>query len=351
MTTGLCQPGARRPNCRAPCCIKPVPPDSEDDEPTSPPFAKRVCTTGKELFAKLEPAHSSLGDVRSPVAATVQPLSSSQQLNHNKKWRHIRQRYGVMGGFALAENWMPSDDLRGMLAMEKFDGIRVIWDGKHAHFRTRNDTRYEVPPDIRAQLPDDIRLDGEIWAGRGCFEQTLSLLRSKKWANLSFVVFDAPDAGGGFIQRLETARSQVSARMPASQRFAQVADAQLCEDEPTVKRLLLEVERKKGEGLILRRADSRFRAGGGSRDLLKVKSWWTSTAKVLRDNVHHNGRSSLRCEDLERSLGQEALTFDLPWNRTALPPPVGALVEYKYQGGLQGGFPRFPKFVRLVSSE
>ena len=92
-----------------------------------------------------------------------------------------------------------------------------------------------------------------------------------------------------------------------------------------------------GEGLILRRACSRFVAGH-SPDLFKCKRWLDAEAKVLKYRA--NGRDSLRCQALDTGV-----TFDLTWNRGTAPPPPGSIVSFAYQLGLQGG-PRFPKFLR-----
>ena len=54
--------------------------------------------------------------------------------------------------------------------MEKFDGYRAVWwpsgHEKSPCFLTRNGAPFKPPPSWNGLLPHDMRLDGEIWAGR-----------------------------------------------------------------------------------------------------------------------------------------------------------------------------------------
>ncbi len=58
------------------------------------------------------------------------------------------------------------------------------------------------------QLPKGIDLDGELYGGRGTFQSTSSVWKSKNaektWAslNIKFLVYDMPSSDGTFEQRL-----------------------------------------------------------------------------------------------------------------------------------------------------
>ena len=111
------------------------------------------------------PTHASLRDPpRAPSGAAT-----------GRHWSHAGQRRSVALGLALAENYNADVDrcLHGYVAMEKYDGFRASWEvaGETAHFRTRGGHRLEPPPAMAALLPADLRLDGELWMGRGRFEQ------------------------------------------------------------------------------------------------------------------------------------------------------------------------------------
>ena len=109
--------------------------------------------------------------------------------------------------FALAIEWLPEkDDLRGYVAMEKYDGVRAMWEGGRGGFRTRggkpDKPLQHFPPSIEKLLPTDMRLDGEIWSRRGDFEGANCFRPAfhthfkgspaqieERWANLSFKVY------------------------------------------------------------------------------------------------------------------------------------------------------------------
>lgn len=184
------------------------------------------------------------------------------------------------------------------------------------------------------------------------------------WAGVRYMVFDAPGVGGGFSDRLEVARARlhpvattapagvaVSAQQseqpqPEGSPFGEPSAACVhvvatvpCEDGPTKEALLAAVVSGGGEGLILRRAASRFVAGR-SRDLLKVKLWYDAEAEVV--SYRNGGKDSLRCIDLKTRV-----PFQVTWNRNRPPPPKGSIITYRYQLGLAGGQPRFPGFMRV----
>ena len=64
-------------------------------------------------------------------------------------------------------------DIAGWWLSEKLDGVRAYWDGrqlwsKHAH-------PFAAPPEFIAELPS-FPLEGELWGGRGSFEQTVTIV-------------------------------------------------------------------------------------------------------------------------------------------------------------------------------
>lgn len=129
----------------------------------------------------------------------------------------------------LAETYNPEKHVcRGLYLSEKLDGQRSLWDGgvsrgilassvpfanisKHDRFVTETYatglwSRYGQPiqaPDwFLDQLPQGICLDGELYAGRGNF-QDLGHIRSRMpdsilWAKIRFAVFNSPSYGAVF---------------------------------------------------------------------------------------------------------------------------------------------------------
>ena len=328
----LCRLGARQPGCMRRCCIKRKRsgPETDDEEQS------------QEEGGPPAPVHARVASLhfghKPPPEERFRPSGS----NH---FGARRQQDAINWGISLASNFSPGTDLRGFVAMEKFDGVRATWEVARDPpcFRTRRGNELTPPPSMLALLPRDLRLDGELWLGRGRFEQTWAAVQRPQeatWSEVKFMVFDAPGARGGFEERLETARVRLGrggAFAEATSDRVQVVGTRACEDVTTKEALLEHVCQRGGEGLILRRACSRFVAGH-SPDLFKCKRWLDAEAKVLKYRA--NGRDSLRCQALDTGV-----TFDLTWNRGTAPPPPGSIVSFAYQLGLQGG-PRFPKFLR-----
>ena len=308
------------------------------------------CIEKGELLALLPAAPA---EPTGPPAQSVKPHGAAT----GKHWAHMRdyerdeQMKCMSLGISLAERYLPErDDLRGFVATEKFDGVRATWEVSLPNspcFRTKSGKTYEPPDWFAAALPADMRLDGELWLGYGQFEDTIGALQTRRYEQLTYVVFDAPAAGGGYVQRLEAARARVEGIGGGSAAgFVMVVSATECESDAAVEAQLSEVMGRGGEGLVLRRAASRFLAGR-SRDLLKVKPVYDAEAKVLGHNRFTTGKDSLRC----LALGGSNVEFDLTWNRAAPPPVPGTIITYTYQKGLQGGQPRFPKFARVRPAE
>ena len=105
----------------------------------------------------------------------------------------------------LANVWNPSIDPRGWWVSEKYDGLRGYWDGRKLWSRKGN--AIAAPEYFLAELPQDIALDGELWMGRGKFEETigavLSQVPDERWKRVRFMVFDAPGAKGTFEERVQ----------------------------------------------------------------------------------------------------------------------------------------------------
>jgi DNA ligase-1 len=246
----------------------------------------------------------------------------------------------------LANVWNPSIDPTGWWVSEKYDGLRGYWDGRKLW--SRKGQAIQAPDYFLAELPKDIALDGELWVGRGQFEETISTVLSQtpddRWKRVHFMVFDAPQAKGTFEQRMEF----LQATLPAENKFAKPVLQERCKG---TKHLIAERDRVValgGEGLMLRKPESEYEARR-SPTLLKVKPQDDAEATVI---AHLPGKGkfagklgSLRvktAEGLEFSIG----TGFTDAQREA-PPAVGTLITYRYRGLTAKGLPRFPSFLRV----
>lgn len=112
--------------------------------------------------------------------------------------------------------------LAGAFCSEKLDGVRAVWipqtlgmlvkeipfanlqkdvmnnGSRHASgLWSRYGNPIWAPDEWIAQLPSDLILDGELWAGRNKFQETMSTIRKKfgqmdEWHNITYMVFDSP---------------------------------------------------------------------------------------------------------------------------------------------------------------
>lgn len=236
-------------------------------------------------------------------------------------------------------------DLSVWLVSEKLDGIRGYWDGQR--LLSRNGIPLHPPPEFTQNFPE-FPLEGEIWGGRGTFEQTVSIVRRQDgdsgWLTLKFAVFDAPTIDGGFETRLARAATWFALH-PAPYAY-------VIEHRPagTAQRLQWELERVEklgGEGLILRKSESLYTVGR-SPDILKVKSYADREGLVV-EQIFENEETRLRLSSLLVELPDSKIRFKIGTGFSDLvrrdPPPVGVMVTFKYYGYYESGVPRFPSYL------
>ena len=111
----------------------------------------------------------------------------------------------------LAKTWAGTDPA-GWWLSEKLDGVRAVWDCRQ--LRTRTGQVLHAPQWFLDTLPQAEPLDGELWMGRGRFQDTVSVVRShdagKAWRQIRYAAFDAPLALGGFEDRLAAMRDALA---------------------------------------------------------------------------------------------------------------------------------------------
>lgn len=247
----------------------------------------------------------------------------------------------------LAGVYRPGMRLDGCWVSEKYDGMRAYWDGQALW--SRGGERIVAPPWFTVGWPA-VPLDGELWAGRGRFEFTVSTVRrqqpdSAAWRAIRFMVFDLPARPGTFDERLAALRRlllrpEVPWLLPVPQQRATTHVALMTRLQRTV--------RGRGEGLMLHCGTSRYRTGR-SDELLKVKPHEEAEARVvahLPGEGRHTGRLGallVRADD-GRSFRIGSGLSDAQRDN---PPPVGTVVTYRFTGLNASGLPRFARFVRV----
>jgi len=251
-------------------------------------------------------------------------------------------------GLMLPQVYSGQVDVAGWLMSEKLDGVRGYWDGKQ--LLSKNGNRLYPPAAFIRDLPP-FPLEGELWGGRGSFEQTVSIVRQQQphagWLQLKFAIFDVPLTSVSFTERIIQASDWFAAH-PTN--YAFIIPQIPVRDQAHLQQELERIERLGGEGLIVRRPDARYSAGR-SMEILKVKSHQDAEATVLAQlpgkgrNAGRLGALLVELEDGTRfRIGSGFSDAD-----RESPPPVGSLITFKYYGTYQSGIPKFPAFLRLRS--
>lgn len=251
----------------------------------------------------------------------------------------------------LAHVYHEGIDVQAYLVSEKLDGIRAVWDGQQLTSRQGNPIH--APAWFIRGFPKQA-LDGELWIGRGQFELLSSTVRQSTpedaaWHKVAYYVFELPNAAGSFAQRA----SQIAALVKQANTPTLKAITQFhVQDAAELKRTLDAVVAKKGEGLMLHRADASY-ITGRSQVLLKLKPQLDAEAKVI---AHMPGKGKY-----QGKMG--ALLVETPQgirfklgtgfkdSERASPPPIGSLVTYTYRDLTKNGKPKFARFLRVRPPE
>ena len=238
-------------------------------------------------------------------------------------------------------------EVASFLVSEKLDGVRARWDGRALW--TRSGTRIDAPPGFTRGWPAQ-PMDGELWLGRGRFQAISDLVRAlqrddRAWRAVRFMAFDLPGDGSHFARRTLRLQAVVAA-----------ADSIHLEHIPQrhfTNRALLDAQLDAvmaggGEGLMLQHALAPYRAGR-SDTLLKLKQGRDAEARVVGyrpgKGKYAGMTGALLVEDAHGR--RFALGSGLRDADRAVPPAIGSIVTFRYDGLTAKGTPRFARFQRV----
>lgn len=254
----------------------------------------------------------------------------------------------------LANKWTPGNNPTGWWMSEKLDGVRAYWNG--SHFVSRLGNKFEAPDWFLEGLPSSsMPLDGELWKGRGMFQSAVGIVKSKgktdKWKELTFQVFDAPGMlTEPFEARMAAIKRWFDKKGDEGAPYARMVVHTKCKGEDHLVAELARIEKRGGEGVMLRQPGSRY-VGARSSTLLKVKTFHDAEARVIGHTklapapgaVSKMKVGTLRCEmanGIQFSVGTGFSDY-----QRENPPPIGAIITYRFQELSKDGVPRFPSYV------
>ncbi|OEF30195.1 DNA ligase [Vibrio rumoiensis 1S-45] len=230
---------------------------------------------------------------------------------------------------------------------EKLDGIRAVWDGEH--FYTRNGHPIIAPKWFTQGFPK-LKLDGELWAGRGQFPRVQQTVldhepNDEDWKGIRFMAFDIVDDKQAFTFRYQWLDSVIGT---TNSPYLELVTHEAILSREALFERLEEIEQGRGEGLMLRKFSSHYQSGRND-DLLKLKSYQDDEAVVIGykpgkgRNRAQVGSLYVEWKDGKRFYLGSGLTDA----QRSDPPALGSKVTFRFNGYTRSGLPRFARFVHV----
>lgn len=238
------------------------------------------------------------------------------------------------------------------LVSEKLDGVRGLWDGKQMYFRSGK--VMELDSEFTRNFPP-FALDGEIYSPDLHFSQIISILKNPKKSaeviKLQYYVFDVPNhpnQNSGLLERLEILESYLATH-PSN--FLRIIPQIPMKENQEIQYKLHQVTQNGGEGLVLRDPNAPYQVGRSKKNF-KLKTIQDDECKITGYTrgkgkyTHQVGALICSYKDKSFKIGG-GLSDELRRN----PPPIGAIITFKYQGLTHNQIPRFPRFWRIKEKE
>ena len=246
----------------------------------------------------------------------------------------------------IPETYHGNENITGWYMSEKLDGIRGYWDGQR--LLSKAGTIIHAPSWFTDNLPP-FELDGELWAGRGNFEDVqctvLDETPSSGWRNISYNIFEVPHAPGDFPTRLDKARKWFSGHEAD---HVQIIPQITCTGHEHVQRFLKKIAKDAGEGVILKDPTIPYRDGSEQR-VLKIKHIDYMDGTVI-GHTPGKGKYTGLMGSLPLKLAN-GVVFNLgtgfSMHERHYAPRIGAVVTFKHYGFSKSGKPRFASFVKI----
>ena len=238
-------------------------------------------------------------------------------------------------------------DINGWFMSEKLDGIRAYWDGKELY--TRNKNKIFAPAWFTKDFPP-FELDGELWTKRGDFENIQSIVLSQQeseyWENITYNIFEVPNAKGNFKARVDFLEDYLK---QTPNKYIKIIPQIVCKDENHLNKFLQELLKNGAEGVIIKNPNLAYEIGR-TKNSLKVKEFFDDEALV----INHNFNSDGSFKSLKVKL-KNGVIFNLGGGfkkeDRLNPPKIGSNITFKYYGFTKNGKPKFASFLRVREVE
>jgi DNA ligase-1 len=246
-----------------------------------------------------------------------------------------------------ATRYKAVSDIAQYWVSEKLDGMRGYWDGRQ--LLTRQGNVIHSPKWFTNNWPPTV-MDGELWIARAQFQSTMSCVRKINinedcWRNVRFMIFDIPKHTGTFTQRIKAMENLID--NTPSIYLSMIKQFKL-KNNQQLDALLTDITDNKGEGLMVHKGDAYYHSGRSS-NIMKLKEYQEAEATII---AHIGGKGKYK-----GMLGAvtvrtpKGIVFNIGSGfsdkERALPPEIGSIITYKYNGKTKAGIPRFARFFRI----
>ncbi|MGF1701503.1 DNA ligase [Photobacterium makurazakiensis] len=259
----------------------------------------------------------------------------------------------IMRSTALSPADLSSVDLKlenlsHYLVSEKLDGIRAHWNGEN--LQTRRGNLIHAPKWFTANFPKNRSFEGELWLGRGQFQALSKIVlddvpSDELWRQVTFHVFDSPSIKGPFKIRYQALSQQIPT---LESPYIHVILQQQIASLDALLKLLDEVENKGGEGLMLQHQANDYRPGK-TDGFFKLKNHHDSEATVIgyvEGEGKYKGKLGsvwvLTANNIKFKIGSGFSDAE-----RGSPPPLGSIIQFRYNGFTNSGIPRFARYIRI----
>lgn len=241
----------------------------------------------------------------------------------------------------LAKAYAGSDP-SGWWMSEKLDGVRAVWNGEN--FISRNGKTFPAPDAMKAQMPKGVKLDGELYGGRGKFQPTAGKVRSGKWDGITFQAFDVIND-----QPFELRQAKLATiKLPA---WCEVVEQTKCLSIEHLEQYERDLVAAGAEGVMIRKPASRY-IHSRSTSLLKIKRFKTDEAEVI-GYQDGKGKHANRVGALIAIFAGQVFKIGtgMTDEERETPPAIGSVVTFSFFELTDGGKPRFPVFIGVRDYE
>lgn len=230
---------------------------------------------------------------------------------------------------------------------EKLDGIRAFWDGEK--LLSKNGNIIHAPLWFIKDFPK-FKLDGELYTKRQNFENIQNIVLDKtpssKWKEITYNIFEVPNAKGDFLQRLEIIKKW---QKKSKNKYIKIIPQTLCKNKKHLNTYLEKLLALKAEGVIIKNPHLNY-FSGRSANILKVKKFLDMEGEVI--SINYNKNKSFKSLVIKL---QNNVIFNLGNGFTKKQrvnhPNIGDIVSFKYYGLTKYKKPKFASFLRIRKKE